>query len=99
MNQLSFYDQCRSFSMQREIDHGHVIDWVKSLLLNDIVLKKDVYSIVRTFKNVDFVDWDMLMLGLKRERLINYDNSNYFMNGVICANNDGTAHYPSQEVR
>lgn len=98
MKDLSFYDQCRSHAMQRQINHVHVINWIC-----DRIPKTDVPNVLRALikeckvLHID-IDFNKVKLALERERLLNYDNSDYFMNGVICANNDGTAHYPSQEL-
>ena len=96
---LSPYNQCRLHAMQREINHVHVIDWI-----NTEIPKGKVPGVLRALikecKSLDVnIDFGLVWLGLVCERAVNYDNSAYFMNGVICANTDGSAHYPSYEVR
>lgn len=102
MKELSFYDQCRLYSMQRTVDHVHIIDWIAMMLSNKHFTKGQVPGVVRSIhKEVRKlgveVDFKLLRLGLERGRLMPYDNSDYFMSGVICVNNDGTGHYPSRE--
>lgn len=95
------FDSIRMFAMQRTINRVHILDWVSFHVDKGFMYKEDVPHILgflADYIELDPYDYSLINAGLAREQLIYYDNSDYFMNGTICVNEDGVYHYPSEEI-
>lgn len=95
------FDNIRSFVMQRTINRIHILDWFARHVNGGDLSKVDVpliFGILCDYIDLHPYDYELLKRGLERERLVYYDNSDYFMNGTICVNDDGSYHYPSDEL-
>jgi len=47
----------------------------KILKINNIIIKDNVYSILKTKKNFDFKKWDIIRINSKIKKIINFDSS------------------------